>query len=222
MLGKNIRPMCGKPLIGWSITQAIDSEYVDMTMVSTDSQRIAEVSKSFGAEVPFMRPTEFATDVASSVDVVGHAIEFLESQNKCFDYVLLLQATSPIRRPGELDDMIRDLIDRADEFDSSVALVETPAYPEYMHIVEGRSARLREKADNLKARRQDLNPNYYPTGSAYFVKVPAFIRENSFYTQRLTYHLQKKYQQFDIDDVYDFLATEAILEHLIEAGVVHE
>ena len=89
--GKNIKELCGKPLIAWSIEQAKSCSDIDKTVVSTDDEKIAEVAKKYGAEVPFMRPAELANDTTSTIDVIFHAINWLkEHENYQAGYILLL------------------------------------------------------------------------------------------------------------------------------------
>ena len=85
---KNILPICGKPLIAWSIEKAKKSRYLDMILVSTDSQKIADTASTLGAYVPFLRPAEYATDQAPTLDAVRHALNYLEdNESKTFDYI---------------------------------------------------------------------------------------------------------------------------------------
>ena len=95
--GTNIRPLGGKPLIAWSIEHALAVERIDRVIVSTDSDEIASISKHYGAEVPFIRPANLATDTANSVDVALHALDWYETYHGKVDGLLLLQPTSPFR-----------------------------------------------------------------------------------------------------------------------------
>ena len=95
--GKNIKVLNGKPLIQWTIESALGIDDISRVMVSTDSQEIADIALQSGAEVPFLRPKELATDTSSSSVVIEHALNYYKSQGEIFDYVLLLQPTSPMR-----------------------------------------------------------------------------------------------------------------------------
>ena len=108
---KNIKPLLGKPLIAWTIEQALASRYLDRVVVSTDNKEIAEISKKYGAEVPFMRPKELAEDNAKGIDVVLHAIDWLKENNKRkqYDLMMLLQPTSPLRATEDIDKAIETL-----------------------------------------------------------------------------------------------------------------
>ena len=95
---KNLLPLCGRPLVQWSVDTALSCTAIDSVVVSTDDDEIASIAVTAGAEVPFLRPAYLAGDTASSVDVIIHALDFLESQGRLFDLVLLLEPTSPLRQ----------------------------------------------------------------------------------------------------------------------------
>lgn len=108
--GKNIRPLCGKPLIAWTIDVAHQSG-LDQVIVSTDDLEIARVSRDYGADVPFFRPKELATDEAKSVDVMVHAAQWCEDHVQRPDYIFLLQPTSPTRTKDDID-VALEVLDR--------------------------------------------------------------------------------------------------------------
>ena len=105
--GKNIRKLCGKPLIAWPIVLADESKYIDKTIVSTDSDAIADVARAYGAGV-IMRPAELASDTAIVADVIRHALSVLDASGERYDYIILLEATSPMRTV----DMVNECIER--------------------------------------------------------------------------------------------------------------
>ena len=108
--GKNVRPICGKPLIAWTIEKALRSRHLDTVMVSTDSPEIAEIAERYGAEVPFLRPDNLATDTASSYDVIDHALcHYRDIESSEFTYTALLEPTSPLREDDDIDRMIERL-----------------------------------------------------------------------------------------------------------------
>ena len=109
--GKNILDIAGKPLIVWTIERAINSKYLDRVIVSTDDSEIAEISKKYGAEVPFTRPEELAEDTTPMMDVIFHALDFFKSKNMAFDYIALFEPTSPLRKINDIDNAIKQLID---------------------------------------------------------------------------------------------------------------
>tara|TARA_B100000768_G_scaffold142899_1_gene134908 strand:- start:587 stop:1303 length:717 start_codon:yes stop_codon:yes gene_type:complete len=212
--GKNTRPLCGKPLIGWSIEQAKKSCYLDTILVSTDSQKIADIAQSFGAYVPFIRPAEFATDQSSTYDVIRHALSyFKDTESKEFDFVVLLEPTSPLRENDDIDKMLELIVARQDEFDSIVSIGEVTEHPSIMKrlVGDGIEPFCPELAQTT--RRQENTPAYFPFGVAYIAKTNSLLEENTFYTRRCMYFLIKRYQNYEIDDIYHFKCIESIMKH---------
>jgi CMP-N,N'-diacetyllegionaminic acid synthase len=212
--GKNIRPLCGKPLVAWSIEKALKSAYVDTVMVSTDSSEIADISKSFGAEVIELRPAMLATDQAPTFDVVEHVLKrYRELDGLTFDYVVLMEPTSPLREDGDIDSMLESLDKDAEHSDSIVSVGEVSEHPSILkRLVQGRAVPYCPELPQT-TRRQDNEPAYFPYCVAYIAKTDALLSERSFYTKRcLTYRI-KRYQNYEIDDIYDMLCVETIMKH---------
>lgn len=211
--GKNIRPLCGKPLISWSIAQGLESRIVDCVCVSTDSAEIAAIARTDGAEAPFLRPAELATDRSPTLPTAEHALDFYAALGRVFDYLILLQPTSPLRHPGDIDAILSKLIDQENRFDSIISIGEIAEHPS---IVK------RAQADALApfcpdlpptTRRQDNEPAYFPFCVGFAVKTQALRAEQTFYTKRCTFYEVRRYQNYDIDDLYDFLCVEAVMRH---------
>jgi CMP-N,N'-diacetyllegionaminic acid synthase len=212
--GKNIKELCGKPLIAWSIEAGLSSQYIDEVMVTTDSEEIARISKNFGASVPFMRPSDLASDAATSFDAVKHAIDFYKNElHKKFDYVVLLEPTSPLRQNDDIDKMLNKIISMEDQFDAIVSLGEVHEHPSIMKKIVGNVIEPYCSELIMKTRRQDNEIAYFPYGVAYIVKVKTLLDEESFYPRRTTHQLIKRYQCFEIDDIYDFLTIENIMKY---------
>jgi CMP-N,N'-diacetyllegionaminic acid synthase len=212
--GKNAKILCGKPLIVWSIEKAKLSKYIDMVLVSTDDVEIAEISNAAGAYVPFFRPAKLATDQSTTIDVVRHSIEFLE-KNKgfSFDYVVLLEPTSPLRGDNDIDEILKKLHANSANFDSIISVGEVNEHPSIVKRVNG--LLLEEFCENLPKtlRRQDNDPAFFPYGVAYITKTGALLAENTFYTKRCTSFKIKDYQKYEIDDIYDFVCVESIMKY---------
>lgn len=211
--GKNIKELCGKPLIAWTIEKALKSRHLDEVMFSTDSEEIAKVAAEHGANVPFLRPLELATDTASSVDVVNHALDYYQKLGRTFDYFVLLEPTSPLREETDIDLMLEKLILQSEEYDSIISLGEVHEHPSIMKKIEEKSFSPFCSELEMKSRRQDNEPAYFPYGVAYIVKTETFQKEQSFYTDRCTYFLIQRYQCYEIDDIYDFLAIESVMKY---------
>lgn len=213
--GKNIKELCGKPLIAWSIETGLTSKYLDEVMVSTDCQNIADIAKQYGASVPFFRPDYLASDTAISFDVVKHTIDYYKNElNREFDYIILLEPTSPLREEDDIDNMIEKIIKNEDKFDSIVSMGEVHEHPSIMKKIVNKNY-LNNYCEELelKSRRQDNDEAYFPYGVAYIVKIDSLLNEKTFYTKRNTFFEIKRYQCYEIDDVYDFLAIENIMKY---------
>lgn len=212
--GKNVRLLCGKPLIAWSIESALKSRYIDEVLVSTDGDEIARVAADFGAKVPFRRPPELATDTATTLSAVKHALNYYRDQlRRRFDLVVLLEPTSPLREDTDIDRMLERLVEFWDDFDSIVSLGEIREHPSIMKRLTGDG--IEPYCSDLAptTRRQDNFPAYYPYGVAYIVKVASLLEEKTFYTRRCMSYIIKRYQNYEIDDLYDFLCAEAVMKH---------
>ena len=162
---KNIKPLCGKPLIGWSIEQAGGSAYIDEIFVSTDSAEIASVAESFGIEVPFLRPAELATDTSPSSEFVLHTIDYYRSQGQEFDYILLLEPTSPLRDVADINTAIEQLLNhKTAKSIVGVSKVEA-THPAFL-VNLSKEGLLEPYLGEMKAlRRQELNDLYFFEGS---------------------------------------------------------
>ena len=212
--GKNIKLLCGKPLIAWSIEAGLGCQYIDEVMVTTDSGEIANVAREYGASAPFLRPVELASDTATTFDVVKHVIEYYENEcNRYFDYIVLLEPTSPLREKDDLDMMLEkiSLIDA--DFDAIVSLGEVHEHPSIMKKINGNLIDAYCTELVMATRRQDNDVAYFPYGVAYMVKTGTLLEEKSFYPIRTTHHVIKRYQCYEIDDIYDLLAIENIMKY---------
>jgi len=210
--GKNIKILNGKPLIGWTIEQAKACEFIDEIFVSTDSEEIAKVAEQFGISVPSLRPAELAADTSSSMDVVIYTINLLEnSLNKIFDYIILLEPTSPLRKKDDLDKILKQVVDNIDA-DGIITLGEV--HMEHPMIVkkvnkDGIIVPYIEDVQKI-TQRQQADKAYFPYGVAYVIKKEVFIREKTFYTNNIIPYFIERWQNYEIDDIYDFFCIEAI------------
>lgn len=212
--GKNIRELCGRPLIAWTIDKARKSRYLDTILVTTDSPEIGEIARSWGAEVPFLRPANLASDHAPTFDVVRHALDYYrEVERKSFGYTVLLEPTSPLREDDDIDRMLIALDGRRSEFDSIVSVGQVSEHPAIMKRLTG--DRMEPFCPELAqtTRRQDNVPAYFPYGVAYIAKTRSLLDEKTFYTRRCMSYPIKRYQNYEIDDIYDFLCVENVMKH---------
>lgn len=212
--GKNIKMLCGKPLIAWTIEAGLNSKYLDEVMVTTDSEEIADVSRKFGAAVPFLRPQELALDHSTTFEAVQHAIDFYRTNRRTiFDYIVLLEPTSPLREKDDIDKMIEKLISHEQLYDSIISIGEVHEHPSIMKKITGDTLQSFCEEVEMKSRRQDNQPAYFPYGVAYIIKTDILLKEKTFYSARNTFYKIKRYQNYEIDDIYDFLAIENIMKY---------
>lgn len=212
--GKNIREICGKPLITWTIEKAQKSHYLDEIIVSTDSQEIADVASAYGCPVPFLRPAELATGTATTLSVIEHTLDYIDSKIKSsFDYTVLLEPTSPLREDDDIDRMINALEQNSDRFDAIVSLGEVGEHPSIMkRIKEGKVYPFCWELAQT-TRRQDNEPAWFPYGVAYIAKTKVLLQEKTFYTKRCMGYPIKRYQNYEIDCIYDFICIESVMKY---------
>ena len=212
--GKNILAMCGKPLIAWTIEKALMSKYLDLVLVSTDSEEIARISRSYGASVPFLRPAELATDESSTYDAIRHALNHLSrNDGRTFDLTVLLEPTSPLREDDDVDRMLELLDARASDFDSIISVGVADSHPSICKRLVGQELKSFCPDLPVNSRRQDNEPAYFPFGVAYIAKTESLLSEGTFYTRRCTYFELKRYQNYEVDDLYNFLCAERVMRH---------
>jgi CMP-N,N'-diacetyllegionaminic acid synthase len=213
---KNILPLLGKPLIAWTIEQALASQYLDKVIVSTDDEEIARIAKDYGAEVPFLRPAALATDTATSVEVVYHALAFFKERGMVFDYLALLEPTSPLRAEGDIDNSIKLLIDHKAEADSLVSVGEVHLeHPSIIKKIENNYLKPYVPMEEKITRRQDLSKAYFPYGVMYLTKITSLETTNTFYQERTIPFFIQRWQNYEVDDILDLICIEAILNYKI-------
>jgi len=215
--GKNIRVMCGKPLIGWSIEQGLGSHYVDKVLVSTDDEEIASVAREYGASVPFLRPKELASDSASSMDVIFHAIDFLKKEGEHYDYLVLLEPTSPLREVQDIDGAI-ELCATGPIITSVVGVAKVDStHPSFLYSIGNGRLKPMQGKQPTGLRRQDLEKDYYYLeGSVYVASISTLWKERSFYHDLTAPWIVDKYKAIEIDTVADFVIADALMHAQIK------
>lgn len=210
--GKNIKPLCGKPLIGWTIEQAQSSKYIDEIFVSTDSNEIAAVAEDFGIKVPFLRPAELATDTSPSSAFVLHTIDYYRNKGQEFDYILLLEPTSPLRDITDINIAIEQLLNH-DTAKSIVGVSKVEATHPAFLVDISKEGLLKPYLKEMKTlRRQELSDLYFFEGSLYLSDIDFYIKEQTFYHDLTLPYVVPKYKVYEIDDIVDFYIVEKILE----------
>ena len=207
--GKNIRKMCGKPLIAYTIECALKSKYIDRVIVSTDDDEIARISLKFGAEVAFMRPSHLASDTVLAVENYLYTIDRIEKEeNVIIDRFIVLQPTSPLRSVEDIDCAVE--LFKKKNADSVVSYTKEE-HPIYWHKNIDNDNRLINIFDDKIVNRQELRTTYYPNGAIYIFK-SSLIRNKKYYTDNSFAYVMPRDRSVDIDFLEDFLYAEYLLK----------
>ncbi|MDP6403472.1 MAG: acylneuraminate cytidylyltransferase family protein [SAR202 cluster bacterium] len=212
---KNLAELGGKPVIAWTIETALQSSSVDSVIVSTDDDEIAEVSREWGAEVPFMRPAELSLDDTPHMAVMLHAIHWLERHRDLRpDYIMLLQPTSPLRTSADIDAAVR--VARENSAVSVVSVCETHHHPYLIKrlaedgtlfdFIEGAP-----QPGSMSIRRQAMEPAYVVNGSIYLNARTMLLEERTFLSQATLPYFMPNERSLQIDEPWDLHLAELIL-----------
>jgi CMP-N,N'-diacetyllegionaminic acid synthase len=190
---KNLRPLCGKPLIGWTIEAALKSRFLTRYIVSTEDPEIAAVTRSYGAEI-LPRPARLATDEATTLSVLQHALREIPA-----DTVVLLQCTSPVRDEGLIDRCIERFQKTGADSLATGYMCSLFPWGEY------------------SARRQDLRPFFHDDGNVYVLRAD-LIENGDLWGERREQIPISREQNFEIDDEFDLWLNEEILKKRTGCG----
>jgi CMP-N,N'-diacetyllegionaminic acid synthase len=213
--GKNIKLLAGKPLIYYTIEAAKRAVLITESIVSTDSFEIADIAKTYGANVPYLRPAELADDTASSVDVLIHAVNFLKKAGKVFDAVCLLQPTYPFREKGFIDFAIKLFMDK--QSDSLISVLPLPDKYNPHWIFEknmNNLLRIATGENEILKRRQDLPDAFFRDGSIYITKTDVLIHKHSLYGEKIGYIVSDKNYYVNIDTIDDWEKAEVLAKKI--------
>jgi CMP-N,N'-diacetyllegionaminic acid synthase len=208
--GKNLRSLGGRPLIAWSIDVARRSRAIDRVVVSTDDEEIAAVAAEHGAPVPFLRPAALATDDALQIDVMIHALKRMEAEDgRHYDVVILLQPTTPLRTPEDVDVAVARLLDTGAT--SVVAVTPASEHPFYMCTLDGdRIVPLMEDA-RMHGNRQEFPAVYRRNGAVYAVRRDVLLEGRSLYGEDSRAHIMPRDRSVNIDTELDLTTAELLL-----------
>ncbi|MCX7748438.1 MAG: acylneuraminate cytidylyltransferase family protein [Clostridia bacterium] len=220
VLGKNTRNLCGKPLIGWTIEAARNASYVDRTVVSTEDDHIAGISKSFGAEV-VIRPPELAQDTSKSTDALIHAIGELKKENYNPDYILLLQCTSPLRTSLHIDEALKMFIEKENIADSMMSLSKTAHPPYFLRKLDEDDVMhdFLEYDREKYTRSQDFGDFYEVNGALYLVRTDILLEKQILQTEKTLGFVMDRYSSVDIDTEFDFMFAEYLMDLKVNKGM---
>jgi N-acylneuraminate cytidylyltransferase len=207
--GKNIRPFGGRPLLVWTIEAAKACAGMDRLIISSDDAAILETARQAGCEVPFVRPAGLSGDHASSVDVAVHAVEALAER---YDWLVLLQPTSPLRTGADIEACLNLALDRGAP--SCISLTEPEKSPYVMFRLDAENDRLTpllrlEGMDLQHARSQDFPRVHEINGAVFAVRTQYFLEHRSFFDDLTVGYVMPRNRSVNIDTLDDFLLGEA-------------
>ena len=207
---KNIKPLGGSPLISWTIRAAKNSKYINRLILSTDDLHAIEISKTEGCDVPFIRPDVLSGDHSTSYDVVMHALQTLEEN---YDWIVLLQPTSPFRTSEDIDSAIKLALETSKNSVISVCESEKSHWMFFMRDEDGKliSPCGISIKDLNHTRSQDMPIPYEINGALYVVKTSWFKESQSFFDNETITYVMPKDRSINIDTEHDWKVAEAYL-----------
>jgi len=204
---KNVRLFAGKPLIAWTILQAAAVPEIDTLICSTEDDQIAEIAKSHGCSVPFKRPAALASDEASGIEVLLHAIDYFGEIGKIFDVIVNLPCIAPLRRTQDIRDAIRQFEKSSHPNLVSVCRAEHPPYWMYRIGTDGGLQPVLGGGFANK-RRQDLPEVLRPNGAIHISRVDTLRRNRDFNLPSAEPFIMPQDRSIDIDNEMDFQIAE--------------
>jgi CMP-N,N'-diacetyllegionaminic acid synthase len=213
---KNVRVLCGKPLLQWTAESALAARTLDRLVLSTEDEEIASVGRRCGVDVPFLRPSELARDDTPTLPVVQHALQELEKVGDRFDAVCLLQPTNPFRRSVDIDGCV-DLLSVSNA-DAVMSVLRVPAEynPHWVYFrTEDGSLKLSTGEPEPTARRQLLPPAFHRDGSIYVTRRNAIIEQRSLYGMLVLGYEVDRARMVNIDTPADWNRAEILMRELV-------
>ncbi len=201
---KNLKNMNGKPLMYYTIQQALNCELFDRVVVSTDSKEISSSAQSFGADAWFIRPSELATDEAAKIPVIRHAlIEAEKYYNQKFDLIIDLDATSPLRNIFDIQEAYKQFLN--EDADILLTACRSRKNP-YFNMVESINGKIKlvKKIEKAPVRRQDAPQTFDMNASIYIWKRNILLKNNSLFTEKTSLYIMPEERSIDIDNKLDW------------------
>jgi len=203
---KNILPLAGKPLISWSIEAAQGSKYIDEIVVSSDDNKILQIAQQYNAQT-LLRPKELASDTATTFDTLKHTLENF----KKYDYLVLLQPTSPLRDNADIDKAIEFLEEK--EADAVISVCKMEHSPLWSNILpKNNSMQNFLSKEVLNRRSQDLKQYYRLNGAIYIANIEKFLEEKGFFLKENIFaYIMSQEKSIDIDNELDFKLAQLLI-----------
>ncbi|MBD3814999.1 MAG: acylneuraminate cytidylyltransferase family protein [Halothiobacillus sp.] len=210
---KNLYPIMGKPLLQYTFDAAQKSRFINQVMMSTEDVEIRAFAERYGVDTRYLRPHELATDEATTIDVVLHALDWLEERGELPDVLVLLQPTSPLRTEHDIDQAVEVFLREGCESLVGVhPMIEHPF--KCMQVDADGSWQFLAKPEKYVSRRQDYRNNYFAINGALYIVTPAWLRQQgNFVVEGKTHLLEMtSVAGVDVDDLTDIFQVEAYLK----------
>lgn len=213
VLGKNIADFGGKPMLAWTIENALSSDCIDKLVLSTDDQAIADVAEIYGLSVPWLRPSELAQDDSPAISALIHAVKKVAEEDYHPDYIMLLQPNIPFRSSEDIKNAVKILFDKS--ADSVVSICKTDNHP-YLCKKIDKDGQLNDFMEvpipETQRNRQNLPPAYSLNGAVYVVKTEILLNKKSLYGDKTYAYIMPPERSIDIDTPWDMYLARLIMK----------
>ncbi len=211
---KNLKKLNSKPLIYWPFKTLKNSKFVDRIILNTDSNKIKNLGVKMGVEVPFLRPKHLASDNTKIADVIIHTLKYFERKNIFYDYILLLEPTSPLTSSSDINNAIKTLDKNSNKADALVSVAENVSgHPKFsVKLNENQFIKSLDKSF-FDEPRQKIDKVFFYSGNFYLSKVNTFMKKKTFYHKKTMAIVSSKMKSFEIDDELDFFIVEKIMKY---------
>lgn len=209
---KNIKLLGGKPLLAYTAESALSAKFLSKVILTTEDSEIAEVGRSLGLDVPFLRPQELSLDTSPTLPVVFHAIDYLENNGESFDAICLLQPTNPLRRTEDIDNCI-ELLDKSGA-DSVISILPVPHEynPKWVYWQDENGEMVLTTGESEPIpRRQDLPPAFHREGSVYVTRIEALRSYGNLYGKKVQGYEINPSNSVNIDTLDDWIIAENLI-----------
>lgn len=212
---KNIRPLNGKPLMAYSIDAALESKMFDDVMVSTDSQKYADIARSYGANIPFLRSASLSTDTSTTKDVILDILKQYESSGKIFETFTILQPTSPLRTAEDIIEAYKLFTDK--KANAVIGITETDHSPLICNTLPSDGLMTNFIRKNMRDKPRQMMDTYYRiNGAIYIANVNYYQKYGNLYREKCYAYIMEREKSIDIDSEFDFLLAEFLLKENIK------
>ena len=210
LIGKNTKLFLGKPLIPRPINEAKKSKYIDSIVVSTDDKKIAAISKTYGASVPFIRPKRLATDSAKSMDVILHALEWFQKKSEVYDLIMLLQPTSPLMMSSDIDSSIKLLFSKDA---TAIVSVFNSGYKPLWSAMLSKNGCMKNFIKKSKSGRKA--PEHHTLNGAIYLSYCDYLKKHkSFFGNKTFAYIMPEERSIDIDNEFEFKIAEELFKYI--------